>query len=70
MAATSSKRRHHARRRTLGIGQETKVPDLDEAPGQDVLHETPQEFHGVERHRLVPCCGRVVLVAEGHAVVL
>jgi hypothetical protein len=44
----------------LGAGQQTKMANVQETLGQDVLCETPQELDRVERHGLVRLVGGVV----------
>jgi len=41
-----------------------------EAVGWDVEHQTPQEFHGLERQGTQAVAPLVILVAKGHLAVL
>ncbi len=52
------------------VGQEAEVPQPVEAVRRDVEHQTPQEFHGLERQGAQAVAVLVVLVAEGHLAVL
>src|SRR5882672_1777571 len=52
------------------VGQEAAVAQPVEAVGWDMQHQTPQEFHGIERQGAQAVTMRVVLVAEGHLAVL
>ena len=52
------------------VGQEAEVPHPVEPVRRDVQHQTPQEFHGVERQGAQAVAALIIFVAEGHLAVL
>ena len=54
-------------RRATSAGEIAEVADADETPWQHVLDETPQKFHGGERHRAPVVVVRIVLPAKRDA---
>jgi len=67
----------------VAVGEESEVPNLDETGGEDMEKETPDEFHGIERHDLeafavlrvppseadtISCEAHQAAVGDGHAV--
>ncbi len=49
----------------MPIGEESELANADEAPGQDVKHEAPNELLRVERHGALAVTVAVVAPAEG-----
>ena len=54
---------------SLAIGQESEVPYADEAFGQHVYEESPQELASCQRHLLFLISVRIVLPPEGDVAV-
>jgi hypothetical protein len=52
------------------VRQEAEVPQSVEAARRHVEHETPQEFHGLEREGTQAVAAPVILGAKGHLAVL
>ena len=51
------------------VGQKAEVPQPVEATRWDVQHQTPQEFHRLERQGAEAVAVLVVLGAKGHRAV-
>ena len=58
------------RRGSFAVGEETEVADADQASGQNVNQEASQELICRNRHDLLLASARVILPAEGDAVLL